>query len=361
MNNSNITGNIGEWSEVYVLLRLLADGKLYAAQSDAMPDKNLYFPLTRVFRREKSNKEIEFDLSKEEVVCVSIEGEEETTISPEEFTEKADELYREIEAKGGRTFSVPDVEYFLFDRLGCESIKASNAEKADITIQIHDPQTGYEPICGFSIKSQLGSASTLLNAGPTTNFAFEIEGLSESDISQINSINTQRKIIDRVKAIHERAANVRFSTVVNKTFARNLMLVDSQMPAIMAEALILYYRDGVRPLADIVNVLEEQNPLHYPSSGFYAYKIKKFLCAVALGLKPATEWDGKDEANGGYIIVTTTGEVVAYSIYNRNDFEDYLLANTCLEKGSTTRHEFASLYEKDGRVYINLNLQIRFV
>ena len=26
-----LTGNKGEWSEIYVLLRLLADGKIYAA------------------------------------------------------------------------------------------------------------------------------------------------------------------------------------------------------------------------------------------------------------------------------------------------------------------------------------------
>ena len=29
-----LTGNKGEWSEIYVLLRLLADGKIYAADSE---------------------------------------------------------------------------------------------------------------------------------------------------------------------------------------------------------------------------------------------------------------------------------------------------------------------------------------
>ncbi|MBD3211216.1 MAG: HpaII family restriction endonuclease, partial [Candidatus Lokiarchaeota archaeon] len=29
-----ITGNKGEWSEIYVFFKLLADGKLYAADGD---------------------------------------------------------------------------------------------------------------------------------------------------------------------------------------------------------------------------------------------------------------------------------------------------------------------------------------
>ena len=34
METIMLTGNKGEWSEIYVLLRLLADGKIYAADSE---------------------------------------------------------------------------------------------------------------------------------------------------------------------------------------------------------------------------------------------------------------------------------------------------------------------------------------
>ena len=84
------------------------------------------------------------------------------------------------------------------------------------------------------------------------------------------------------------------------------------------------------------------------------------LCAIALGMKPATEWDGTDEASGGYIIVKTDGDVLAYHIYNRDAFRGYLLRNTKLERGSTSRHDFCTLYEENGKVKIKLNLQIRF-
>ena len=78
-------------------------------------------------------------------------------------------------------------------------------------------------------------------------------------------------------------------------------------------------------------------------------------------MTPATSWDGIDEANGGYIIVTTDGKVLAYHIYNRAFFETYLLKNTKFERGSTSRHEFASIYEEAGETRVNLNLQIRFI
>lgn len=44
--------------------------------------------------------------------------------------------------------------------------------------------------------------------------------------------------------------------------------------------------------------------MNYGNINAYRYKFKKFLTAVALGLKTTTIWDGIDEANGGYIIVT---------------------------------------------------------
>ena len=40
-----IAGNKGEWSELYVLIRLLADGRLYSADSDLKKMDNVYLPI----------------------------------------------------------------------------------------------------------------------------------------------------------------------------------------------------------------------------------------------------------------------------------------------------------------------------
>lgn len=75
---------------------------------------------------------------------------------------------------------------------------------------------------------------------------------------------------------------------------------------------------------------------------------------------PSKEWNGLDEANGGYIVVKEDGDIVGYYIYNRNAFEAYLLNSTKLEAASTTRHSYATIYKVEDRYFINLNLQIRF-
>ena len=40
-----ITGNKGEWSEAYALLRLLGLGRLYAADEKLNKIENMYFPI----------------------------------------------------------------------------------------------------------------------------------------------------------------------------------------------------------------------------------------------------------------------------------------------------------------------------
>ena len=69
--------------------------------------------------------------------------------------------------------------------------------------------------------------------------------------------------------------------------------------------------------------------------------------------------DSRMAAQAGYFL--EDGEVLCYHLYNRNDFEDYLLNNTRFDRGSATRHEYASIYKEDGKYYIPLNLQIRFI
>lgn len=76
---------------------------------------------------------------------------------------------------------------------------------------------------------------------------------------------------------------------------------------------------------------------------------------------PSKVWDGKYNANGGYIIVKEDGDIICYHIYNKNMFEDYLFFNTKLETASSTRHKFGILENINGKLFFKLNLQIRFV
>lgn len=355
-----ITGNKGEWSEAYTLLRLLGLGRLYAADENLNQIDDMYFPIIKIFREEQAGAEIEYSLSEENRIDVYINNNYIKSVRTRDCTVEANYLFEKILEGGNRAFAIQRTENFL-GALGCHRLAAPSSDKTDISMQLHDIQTGYNSICGFSIKSEVGSPPTLINASKATNFVYRIIGLNPGDAATINSIQSGNKIIDRMTMLFNSATTVEFEGTHSLTFNDNLMLIDSRMTELLSYAMVYHYRDNLGSCEEVVQKLERENPLKFPRRGFYEYKFKKFLCAAALGMTPATNWDGIDEANGGYIIVTTDGKVLAYHIYNRAFFETYLLKNTKFERGSTSRHEFASIYEEAGEMRINLNLQIRFI
>jgi len=364
-----ISGNKGEWSEIYVFLKLLGDGKIYAADEELKKIETLYFPILKIIRAEKSNKKYEYSIDNaHKKIKIFLNDSFVSEYDTETFEIKAAELYNDIiRANNKTTFTSVNAEEFIRE-IGCAKLKAppvdiDNAKlgKTDITMQIHDPLTGHNSIGGFSIKSDLGNAPTLLNASGATNFVYEVEGLTADDIAEINSINTRTKIIDRIKSIKSKCTSFLFDKVENETFDSNLEIIDTKLAKLLSYALFYYYNDEIVTCTQAVEKLIEENPLKIKNpSSYYATKFKKFLTSIALGMVPATPWDGKDEASGGYILVTANGDVLAYYIYNRNRFEEYLLKNTKFDRPSTTRHKFASLYTEKGKAYIKLNMQIRF-
>ena len=352
--------NKGEWSELYAFLKLLSLGRLYAADENVKRIDNVFFPVLRILREEEKTGHLDFEISSQSGDVRILAEHNCIGNLPKKWIDWASKyLYSEICAGTASAFEIDEASEIM-SMLNINKVTAPSSDKTDITMQIHDINTGYEPICGFSIKSELGSPPTLLNASGATNFVFSIIGLNDSQVDEINSINSKHKILDRIKAIQEKG-EMRFEGAKNKTFSANLMLIDTFMESIIAEMLIDYYLNNANDCKTLVEHLETSNPLEYPRKGMYEYKFKKFLCSVALGMMPSKAWNGLDEANGGYVIVKQDGDVLAYHLYNRNAFETYLLNNTKFERGSTSKHGFATIYkDADGKQRINLNLQIRF-
>lgn len=213
---------------------------------------------------------------------------------------------------------------------------------------------------------QLGGDSTLLNASKSTNFNFKIEGaqFSDEEINGINSLNPKRnKVIDRVNAIKAKGGKLVFDRVDNSTFYNNLIMLDDGLPSVIASLLLEQLNSGVSTLKELVNRITEINPLGYDTrqpSPFYAYKVKHLLTSAALGMMPATAWDGRLDANGGYLVVKSDGDILCYHFYDRNRFEDYLFSNAYLERSSTSRHNYASIIkEEDGTLSFKINFQVR--
>jgi hypothetical protein len=144
---------------------------------------------------------------------------------------------------------------------------------------------------GFSIKSRLGSAPTLLNASRTTNFTYLVKGLQANDVKIINNVNTRSKLKDRIKKIYDLGGWLEFETMDNPKFKKNLMMVDSVMPQIASRILFAYFSSNKNSMTDLLTHLINENYFDREAS-FYEHKIKELLSAIALGMKPGTTWDG---------------------------------------------------------------------
>ncbi len=356
-----ITGNKGEWSEIYTLFKLLGDKQLFLGNKDIEKLEGVVYPILRVLRKE-NNGDFEYSIQ-DEIILIS-GGEKVLKIAISEFKEKAKFLLEKIKANKKRTFSVPKIEEFM-QSINCLSLKADSKAKTDITIVVHDQRTNQQPTLGFSIKSQLGSPSSLLNAGKTTNFIYRVynQKLNKIDIQKINSIDSRSKIMDRINSVLQSEGKFNFVKTERLIFSNNLILIDSKLPEILSQIVYEFYSSDKSSVSDLVESTTNKNPLGFDVSNehkFYEYKIKRFLTDIALGMMPSKVWTGQYDATGGYLIIKENGDVLCYHIYNRNEFEDYLFNNTKLDTASSNRHDFGLIYEENGKLYFKLNLQIRF-
>lgn len=354
-----LRGNKGEWSEIYALFSILSEGELVAADADlnAFAD-GASLKVLRVLRKEKNQPQVSFYVG-DSIEVVADDGEPIASVEREKMAQEARTLYYGIVdlPHESATFELPETEEFMHS-IGVHALKAPSNDKSDIILQVHDSHSGIDPVCGWSIKSELGNPPTLLNAGRTTNFTFEIIGCTDELMDSINSIDTRFKVRDRLAELETRC-QLKFSETANDVFDRNMRLIDSLFPQLMGHALLEYYVGRGPSCRQIVDNLEAMDPLCL-GAGMYEFKFKKFLCSVALGMMPATPWNGREDATGGYIVVREDGKVLAFHIYNRDSFEDYLLESTRFDTASMTRHDFGYVYKSEGRYFIDLNLQVRF-
>jgi type II restriction enzyme len=356
--------NKGEWSEFYAFLKILEDRKLFAANKNLEIIDGKFFVFHKIFRDENDRPVKIYDLSQSDtqIIITDEAGRTLKKFDSSELKEKTLKIFERIRDEKSRSFTIPEA-CELMEELLCTKVKASNSKKADLVAIIYDRISKTAPMLGFSIKSMIGGASTLLNPGKTTNFIYEIKGFT-GNMVKVNTIKTKAQIRDRVKKITKQGGIFDFIEVSNDQFSSNMKMIDTALPEFVASMLLDFFSNSRKTVSDLAGMLSKDENItakYGLSLTNYEYKIKNFLDAVALGMIPSKPWDGFAKAHGGYIIVKKNGDVVCYHLYNRDEFRAYLYENTKFEAASTTRYEYGKLYRKNGRLFFNLNLQIRFL
>ena len=360
MDENLITKNKGEWSEFYAFLKILTECKLIPADSNLNPEPAKALPVLKIFREEKLGEVKIYDISSQpsKILIYLPDKAGLEIVDTVKIYSKLSTIFSKISS--GILIDADRDE--LMKLLKCSVFRAMPAgSKEDIKMVVHDPSTAQSHDMAYSIKSQVGSPSTLLNASNATNFIYELF-YPNVDIRQLNSLESARKIIRQVM---EGKGSIKFVGVNNEIFNQNMELIDYLFPEIMGYLLQVHYSTRLSKLSEIVDSLGDQFVL--PVSGKTVkkseiiYKLKQLLVAIALGMTPSKKWDGMLSANGGYLIVKTDGSVVCYHIFNIDSFKDYLFNSTKFERGSETRHLYGKVYANNERYFINLNLQIRFI
>ncbi len=356
MNNMP-SANKGEWSELYVLFKIFADRSIMAADMNLQPTDDEYTFL-QIFREDIQDRKYTYDLEQVGVVkIIDSAGSLVKSVSVADLPDKTKKIFDTIKNADSSSFTISDA-VSLMSEYKIEKIKANSNEKSDIVAIIRDKVVARSKPIGFSIKSQIGGASTLLNASKRTNFVYKINNFN-GDIEAIDKIDGTKKIRDRLSAIIENGASLEFSHVDSVVFTRNMRLIDTILPNVVASMLVDYYLGLDNTLKNLATSCGNKR-MYDLGEIEISYKIKSFLRAIALGMVPSRDWDTYLATYGGYIVVREDGLLVCYHLYNDDDFKDYLFNNTKFDTPSSGRHDFGSVYMDGDQAMINLNLQIRF-
>lgn len=352
-------GNIGEWSELYTLGFLLVHGGAYAADEEQKPIPDVFHKILQVYLAEKPGAPETNYIINSKDVAILVSGNEVARIERSLIQTAINLLLTDLtNGKHSKTFALASGSDLL-ELIQRTRISAGSSEhENDLELVLEDLVTGSPtPRVGFNIKSQIGGRSTLLNASGATNFIYRIVPNSLEVNSPYPTFKHGKHGLN-LKALYEAGYHLQFENISSQVFFENLTLLDMQFPNYLAKILLHSYISGEKSFASAVATVFPEKDLNSKQPVF---KIKEFLGAVAMGLRPTIEWDGDTTKFSGILVVKNTGEIVFYYLYNRKNFEEHLFANVAFERASTSRHKYGEIYSENGVDKIRLNLQIRFM
>jgi hypothetical protein len=402
--------NRGEWTEAYVFMRLLGDGRIYGASSDLTRDISTYIDIINIIRDEP-DKMLIFERFVEANIAyikASKDGEAIKVVTAPELSRYAQVLYDSIkDLSAARVTKAPDVQKYL-ESLNIDTPKANLSEsaknkygaKTDVIITSENSLDHTRTTEGFSIKSHIGSPATLFNCSQTSGFTFEVVGC---DKGGMNRLNASDAFIDIMKGIKD-DYTLEYIGCRNDAFEQNIAIVDSRMEEILSMAVLVqasYYGCCGSNVKEVCEKVAELNPLGVRNlQMFYPAKFKDFLFASFAGMTASSIWNGRKKLTGGYIDVSRNGDMLYYRAMSDEVFSNYLFENTYFDRPDrgmmkdlavaqakaylsgkelskdeesayifkngksgtkkSKKGDFGYIYERNGRYFIDLNFQIRF-
>ena len=368
--------NKGEWAEFYVMMKLLGEGRLYTANKLLQKNYQSYLDVLKIIRQECEAQVLEYIIDEPNAVVIVKPQDSDTilaTMPVSDFNDYAKMLFDGIKDIKGSSVPAPDAvcdfaKVIYVSKPKAPAVKALKKQfggKNDIFIEVRDGQTAIVSIMGFSIKSKFGQNPTLFNAGSSSQYLYKRPGCNDAMMDEFNAIteNDGRGWSKCKTYLADHGITMEFARTQNPIYNDNLFLVRESMAKIMAWCVKdrLIDSPGHFEVMETVERMIAANPLGVPGARVYYEKaIKDFLMAGFTGMTAGKEWDGKEQVNGGYIVVMDDGDVICYHSSDRESFRDYLYRNTHFEYVSADKYVWSRIIKIDGEYYLPLNLSVRF-
>ena len=368
--------NKGEWAEFYVMMKLLGEVRLYTANKLLQKNYQSYLDVLKIIRQECETQVLEYIIDEANGVVIVKPQDSDTilaTMPVSDFNDYAKMLFDGIKDIKGSSVPAPDAvcdfaKVIYVSKPKAPAVKALKKQfggKNDIFIEVRDGQTAIVSIMGFSIKSKFGQNPTLFNAGSSSQYLYKLTGCNDAMMDEFNAIteNDGRGWSKCKTYLADHGITMEFARTQNPIYNDNLFLVRESMAKIMAWCVKdrLIDSPGHFEVMETVERMIAANPLGVPGARIYYEKaIKDFLMAGFTGMTAGKEWDGKEQVNGGYIVVMDDGDVICYHSSDRESFRDYLYRNTHFEYVSADKYVWSRIIKIDGEYYLPLNLSVRF-
>lgn len=376
VKKARIKMNKGEWSEPYVALKLLGEGKLGMADEHGNAKPNEWMDVLELLRQETSMRLVGYARDPETLmVDIDVNGERIASLPAVEFLHAADMLMSDITNGAGSSFEASEEVYDFFRRSNMLFLKAKSVDKSDIKLTIKDPRSSIvRERIGFSIKSKFGKNPTLFNTAPASGVRYRLVGCTEDLMKDVNSMVDSKGHV----AVSARCARIRHAGIKPaydgfafakkagcEAFRENLEILNNNLPLVIERMLWNHFfeQDAEVNLPAVIERIVRENPCNLSRPEVkYPYMMKAFIYAAYCGMTASTLWDGSGRVNGGFITVGENGEVLAHYAMESEEFKSYLYNNCYLEFPSTGKGhgDYANIYEVGGEYFFNLNFQIRY-
>jgi type II restriction enzyme len=369
-----------ELGELYTFFRLLADGKVSLGTPSAEASEQTW-PVAMIQRIEHDGARRYYiepadvrivygDVDKHTALFTPKSDMEEVTFAREEFADAAAFVWTLL--KEGRTVEetgeveVPDELEAFLDEVRIYDLEAKTEDRTDFSVAFWHPDT---PLTGFNVRCRIAPMNPLLDGGRTANLKFEQTGVKFA-VPTVNKVNalpeSPTEVTERMLLIERLGGVLKYADVADKVFRSNLLMIDLHFPRMLAEMVRALHLEGISRVSELTEYIKQLNPLKIKDElitkhRYYEHKMKEFLLALALGMRPAKLYNGTDSAVAGFIMVDAQGEVVCYQKADRQAFADFLYNNTRLEKGPTEKDKYGYLEKENGVHYFKLNLKIGLV